>query len=587
MTSARYLISKMKPPIAAFAALLIALGPSSLAIAQSADDDDQPSATASNTGDPTDAICPYCGTTNCQMQHYETERGSVMVMDGIPSWLFGVSVAGVILFTFATTERMAPRLAPLERRRRRRKNLIQRRSLYHIVRSRYFQAVPQLMMALVLVFLIYAGLFGSQVANITPIAVWTLWWGGLIFAVLMLASSWCFICPWDGIANLVSRLRFAAKVPSISLELPFPSWLRSVYPAIALFTVLTWLELGYGVTTAPRATAIMGLAMIAMASISALLWREKKFCAHFCPVGRICGIYSNFAPIEIRANKIKACRTCTTEDCKNGSEDGYPCPTGISLKTVQDATHCTMCTECVKSCKRQNVALNLRPFGEDLRGQRTPTMDEAWLALMLLALTLFHGLSMTPTWESFAPGSMSILKWIGLTFGTSRTVSFTLAMVVAVAIPVGLYASSANVAARWAGGYVTAKQVFLHYSFSLLPVALFYHLAHNLMHVLMEGGSIVGLLSDPLGQGHDYFGTAAMHFDSMIGEDTLWIVQVALILVGHVFGVVVAHRLSRTLYDNPKSAMRSLLPMTLMMVLVSIAGLSLMHLDMNMRAGRM
>ena len=45
----------------------------------------------------------------------------------------------------------------------------------------------------------------------------------------------------------------------------YPRWLASLYPAIVLFVVLTWLELGWGVTTDPRATAYLGLAMAGMA----------------------------------------------------------------------------------------------------------------------------------------------------------------------------------------------------------------------------------------------------------------------------------------------------------------------------------
>ena len=58
--------------------------------------------------------------------------------------------------------------------------------MYRVFRSRWLQAVPQLAMVGILGALLYAGLFGSRVANVTPVAVWTLWWGGLIFAVLFL-----------------------------------------------------------------------------------------------------------------------------------------------------------------------------------------------------------------------------------------------------------------------------------------------------------------------------------------------------------------------------------------------------------------
>ena len=536
---------------------------------------------ANHAGD--GVTCQYCGMVNCTMAHFETnDGGSVMVMGGIPLWLFLFGIGGVIVFSFLATEWFA-----FKDDYGFKIDLSKNKTVYRILKNRWVQVVPQLITMGALVFLIYAGLFGSRVANITPIAVWTIWWAALIFGVLFFGSLWCFVCPWDGVANLVSRLSFSKKTEGISLGFEFPESLKNMYPAIALFTLLTWLELGYGVTTNPRSTAYMALAMTAAAVMAALVWKGKRFCAHFCPVGRICGMYSNFSPVEIRSRKPATCAACKTEDCLNGNRDGYPCPTGLSLKTVDNATMCIACTECFKSCDKNNVAINVRPFAQDLENITSPKLDEAWMAIMLLALTLFHGLSMTPTWESFEPGSMSILKWMAVTFGTPKIVNFSVGMAVVVATPVGLYWLCCALSARWAAGGVTTKTLFVHYAYSLLPVALFYHLAHNLMHLLMEGGEIIPRLSDPMGSGANWLGTRDVHIGSLISESNLWYAQVTLILIGHVYGIVVAHRIGHKLYPDRRKATRSLATMPVMMILISVTGLWLMHMDMNMRMGRM
>jgi polyferredoxin len=528
-------------------------------------------------------VCPYCGMVNCTMEHVETADGSsVMIMGGLPLWLFLVGIGGILFVSFIGTEVLAPRV-----KQGFRVNLIANKKLYRLVRSRWFQAIPQMIMVGILGLLIYVGLAGSRVANLTPVAVWTLWWGGLIFIVLFLGSAWCFMCPWDGLANLGSRLRAAARVDTLSLGLKFPSWLANVYPAIGLFVLLTWLELGFGVTQNPRTTAYMGIAMAGAAIAFALLFEGKKFCAHACPVGRICGTYSRFAPIEVASKRQRVCDNCKTEDCLYGNERGYPCPTGISLKTITSTTNCTLCTECIKSCDKQNIAFNLRPFGAELRKPKGRRLDEAWLALALLSLTLFHGLTMTPVWEDVRPGTDSILKWMSITFETPKVWNFTIAMAIACALPIVLYWLSCRAARYLAGGEVNARTLFVNYAYSLLPVALFYHLAHNLMHLLMEGGHIVPMLSDPMGDGSDYIGTASMHLGHLTSEATMWYMQVGLILTGHIFGIVVAHRTSRRLYADRSTATRSLIPMLLVMIAISIGGLYLMHLDMSMRVGRM
>jgi hypothetical protein len=530
------------------------------------------------------ADLPPAASHGAHGRQTDAHADAVMVMGGIPLPFVLCGVSGILVLSFVATERWAPLASG---RRRRRRNLIRNRKVYRVLRSRWSQSVPQIVMVGVLLFLIAAGLAGSPGAGFVSTAVWTLWWGGLIFSVLFLGSAWCFVCPWDGLANLTSRLRLAARVEPLSLRVPFPAFLANLYPAIALFALLTWLELAKGVTTDPRWTAYMGLGMAAAAVGSALLWEGKRFCAHLCPVGRICGIYSNVSPIEIRARNPKTCEVCTTEECLHGNDRGYPCPTGISLKTTTDATMCTACTECIKSCDKHNVALNLRPIGADILSPQNPRLDVAWLALVLLSLTLFHGLSMTGLWENFEPGRPSILKWLAQSLGTARLTSFSLAMGAAVAVPISLYVASCAMGARWAAAGVSGRELFTRQALSLLPIALFYHLAHNLMHLAREAGHIVPQLSDPLGNGADWLGTRQAALGPLLPDTTLWFSQLGLIVFGHVLGVIVAHRIAHSLFPERSAARRSLGPLLAVMVLISIGGLWLTHLDMNMRMGRM
>ena len=544
----------------------------------------------------------HAGMNHAGMNHemYEAESGEqVMVMAGMPIWLFVSSAVAIIVFSFILVEKIGDRplgegSGPGKRNRDGkidrgfRYNLIKKRWVYNMVRSRWFQAVPQLFMIIVLGFLLYAGLFGNRIGNITPVAVWTIWWAGLIFAVALFGPLFCFMCPWDGIANLVSRLSLFRHKASLSLGFEVPRIFRNMYPAIVLFTLLTWAELGAGITTDPQGTALMGLGMVVMAIACALIFKKKAFCEHLCPVGRISGMYANFSPIEVRARNPRTCESCTTEECLTGNSRGYACPTGISLKVVNNATMCTMCTECVKSCDRYNVALQIRPLAYDLTHTTARRSDEAWLCVILLSLTLFHGFSMTTAWESHAPGSMSFIKWLAINLGTPATVNFTIGMLAVGLLPIGLYWGSCVLAARLVRpSGKSARDLFIAYSFSLLPVALFYHLAHNSMHLFAEGPAIISAASDPMGTGADYFGTASWHMDGLLSDQTLWYLQIALIIFGHLVGIVVAHRISRRLFADKRTATRSLLPMLAVMVMVSVAGLTLMALDMNMRIGRM
>ncbi|RMH59504.1 MAG: hypothetical protein D6679_01685 [Candidatus Hydrogenedentota bacterium] len=510
----------------------------------------------------------------------------VMVMKGIPfSWfLFGF--VSILLLSFLFVEFRGTGKAS-----RMRFLLFSPRKRAFLARSRSLQPFFQGMMGLILLGIVYAGFFGSRVLNIAPVLVWTIWWALLIFVIVLLGPLFCFACPWDGLANLVTRLGGIRVLRPISMEWRFPKFLENLWPATILFVILTWLELGYGVTTNPAATAAMGLAMAIGAAAAALLWSGKRFCRHFCPVGRISGMYANFSPVEIRANKPAACRTCETEDCLNGNENGYPCPVGLSLKFLDDSTYCTMCLECFKSCRRSNVAFRLRPFGSDLPLRRRVAWDEAGLCLALLGLTLFHGFTMTPVWENFTPGGWSLLKAMAVRWGTSRTFNFSVAMAAALAVPVVAYFLAGTAAAK-AARVQNTGEVLRTFAPSLLPVALFYHLAHNLMHFAMEGSSLVPLLSDPLGRGANLFGTASYHYGALLSQPAVWMLQVALILTGHIFGIVVTHQTAESVIGTEEIDARRRrfllsLPFLLLMILISVTGLGLMHMDMNMRVGRM
>ncbi len=527
------------------------------------------------------------------MEHALADDGSlVMVMAGIPGWSFGMAMGAVVLLSFVAVERARPRAwVP------RALNLTASPRVHRIVRHRFFQAAFQLPILAIFLFTIYAGLVGNYAHNIAPVLVWTVWWAGLVFAVALLGNAFCFVCPWDALANLSSRLSFWRKTETLSLSLPWPRVFHTVYPAIALFIGLTWLELGWGITQDPRATATLGLGMAAVAASMALLFEKKAFCRSVCLVGRVSGMYANAAPVEIRPRDLRVCGVCRSRACETGGGQGYPCPTGIDLGTTQMNTYCTQCTECFKSCRSLAPAIRVRAPGADLTRTAHVRMDEALLAVVLLALTAFHGLSMTPAWESFTPGSTGLIDWMRGSLGLPRMLAFSIGMTGVSAVPIGAYALASWVAWRLVRGSpirtldgpraVRPTDLFKRQALAVLPVALCYHMAHNAAHILMEGQQIVPLLSDPLGTGSDWFGTASWHLQPILSQEAVWLIQVVLVLTGHLAAVWVSHRIAHDSFDDKDAALRSGLPFLALMVALSVGGLWLMHLDMNMRIGRM
>ncbi|RMD81369.1 MAG: hypothetical protein D6815_11985, partial [Candidatus Dadabacteria bacterium] len=288
-------------------------------------------------------------------------------------------------------------------------------------------------------------------------------------------------------------------------------------------------------------------------------------------------LYALFSPVEVRAADREVCRSCTTHSCYRGNERGLACPTFQYLGTMNENTYCIACMECVKTCEQDNVALRLRPWAADLFARRKPRSDEAYLALIMLSLTGFHGLTMTGAWN----------RWIdALREGTGmgETQAFTVAMAAITIGPIALYgvlvALSRLAAGLRAGSY---RDHFLSYAYALLPIALFYHLAHNSEHLLMEGQRLLPLLSDPLGLEWNLFGTASWSLAPLVHAQTLWAVQVLLVLIGHVYSLVATHRAASAIYSDPRALRRSQLPMLAAMVAFSVMSLWLLKQPMQMR----
>lgn len=516
--------------------------------------------------------------------HKVLEDGTVM-MAGLPDWLFYTGIALILIVSFFFMEWLYRN--PKEDKGYFTYDILQLPLVKTLIKLPYFRFLFQLPVFILFCLIIYAGMAGHGIINIAPLLTWTIWWAGLVLIVLFLGKIWCYVCPWDFITTAIQHLKpFGVCKRPFALGLKWPVWLENIYPAIWLFVVLTFIELCFNVTSSPQATAAFGVVMVLLSYIPAILYERRPYCKYGCLVGRISGLYAMFSPIELRSANKKVCAGCKSKDCYNGNDKGNPCPTFLTVPKIHENTYCLLCTECIKSCPHDNVSVNIRPFGTDFRHFKEVKKDEAILAVSLLALTSFHGLTMTGIWDTTR--NWSVIEYLKTSLDIGHVAAFAIAMTVINMSIIGMYylfCALARVVTR--DGGVHTKEIFLTYAYSILPIALFYHLAHNAMHLLMEGQSLVALLSDPLGRGSNYFGTAAWKLSPLASDKVTWIIQVCLVLMGHIFGIVIAYHISRRLYKDVKDAKRSLMPLLVAMILSSFLSLWIMHLDMNMRSSLM
>ena len=233
------------------------------------------------------------------------------------------------------------------------------------------------------------------------------------------------------------------------------------------------------------------------------------------------------------------------------------------------------------------MAVNLRPWGEDLKVEGKSRTDEAYMSLLMLAITGFHGLTMTPVWAKLTELLESALY-------LDRIAAFSLGMLTIMGFPIALYAVFVWLSRLFAATYdrgllkqLSYKDYFVRYAYCLLPIALFYHLAHNLEHLLMEGPKVFALISDPFGWGWNLFGTAGLSIPPLTSLDILWILQVILVGVGHIYSLWAAQKISRHIFTKGAAATRGQWPMLAAMIVFSIFSLWLLKQPMEMRTSAM
>jgi ferredoxin len=523
---------------------------------------------------------------NKQMKHMCTmadgnmgDMGRCHNIKGIPNWMFFSGVAMLLLVTAGFTG--LQKTMPLMQKNSDKSSfdLLSIGWISRTVKKPWFPILIQGPVVLLFLFIIIAGLAGARHTNIAPVFTWTIWWGILVFIVLFFGKAFCAVCPWDALAGIFQRASlFRQRRAIFTRNIPWPKWARNIYPATLLFIGLTWLELGFGVTRNAPVTAVLGLLMLALAVICAMTFSRRSFCRYGCLIGRISGLYAMFSPIELRSRKKATCDSCRTLDCSKGNEAAMGCPTFEFPGKLSRSTYCTLCTECVRACPSDNIGIFPRKFGKDLYNERKFQKDEANLAVVLLALTSFHGLTMTPTWYTYT-------DWVQAFFNTGYKTAFSILMLACILLPMLLFWGVA-----WSSDFITKRKlgvsyVFRAFAFPLIPIALCYHVAHNVMHFFREGQFVIPLLSDPFGWGWNLFGTAKLELSPLLSLGTIWYLQTFLILTGHIYGIYYSDRISRMLFKEPKKAWAGQFPMLLVMILFSLYSLWLIHQPMEMRSG--
>lgn len=229
------------------------------------------------------------------------------------------------------------------------------------------------------------------------------------------------------------------------------------------------------------------------------------------------------------------------------------------------------------------VQLRLRKPLSGLLHERPQHLSSVVFVLAMLSTTAFDGLTATQWWVQLFWGDPTGL--IESAVGTKPTHSISTLMPWYIAWEsFWLFFSPfvyllVYVAVLWLGKSLVRSQrgvreLAMDFAYTLLPIALAYHITHYWTLVLTHGLKVFSLISDPFGWRWDLFGTA-MKFRAPIIPDmgVVWHSQIALIVVGHILGVYLAHKVALRVFPSRGASFASQLPMLLFMILLTVFGL--------------
>ncbi|MDN5928172.1 MAG: hypothetical protein L0I29_13945 [Hyphomicrobiales bacterium] len=376
--------------------------------------------------------------------------------------------------------------------------------------------------------LLLAGWWGSRdpLSNPLPLVFWTILWGALTIVEGLVGDFWFWINPWYGPYRLLAALRGRSGAEDGERALPGG---LAYWPAAVLFLGFAWFELVYPAPEDPARLATV-LLVYYLANLAAALvfgysaWVRQGEClsAFFRMISRL-ALFS-------------------------GRRD--------------------------EKAHKRTIDLAL-PGARLISADALPASGILFLLLALSSVS-FDGLSRTFTWLGFV--GINPLDFPG----RSAVVGVNTAGLVGMAVALcGAFLLAVWLGHLLCGSAVSFRRTAGALAWSIIPISLAYHIAHNLTEILVNAQYALAAISDPFALGWDLFGTAGMHVHAGItaGYDSAWAIwnsQAAVIIAGHVLAVLVAHAIAWRLHGSARKAVLSQIPLALLMVFYTVFGLWLL-----------
>lgn len=441
----------------------------------------------------------------------------------VPFWMYAYGAAAALLLSFLVVGYFGSAPAPAA--------AITTRDLSGAPWLRVLRRlrVPLLLRTLGLVLLLLClltGFFGTRdpYRNFNMTFFWVVFVLGFAYVTALIGDLYALMNPWRSLAGLIGRVWRGY----LQGRIRYPDGL-AYWPALALYMVFIWVEL-FGFTRplslAQWLSGYTLLNLVAVWLFGANAWfRYGEFFAVFLR------LLARMAPLDYAPDR----------------------------------------------------RLRLRAPFSGLLETRADSWSLLVFLLFMLSSTAFDGLRATVPWYRLFWGDATglLTEWLGrspiqayVQLRPYYLAYETLWLVLSPFLYLAVYLLFIVLVKGCARSRHSIRELALAFAFSLLPIALVYHVTHYYTLILTQGVKIVSLLSDPFGRGWNLFGTAGLFRAPFLPDlGTVWHTQVGLILFGHIVSVWVAHLEALRLFPSRRQALMSQMPMLVLMVAFTTAGL--------------
>lgn len=366
--------------------------------------------------------------------------------------------------------------------------------------------------------------------SLVTLLVWGLWWPAMVWSAVILGRAWCTVCPLELVSNMSERLGRRFGIGGRTMG----RWLRGGSLVLILYLAMQMLVAGMSLHRSAVLTAWVIIALVGVALVTGLVYRDRAFCRGFCPVSLLLSTYGRSGALAMRAASPAPCRACgervCTSDARRTAADARSCPSLLDPSRLSSNADCLLCGQCIKVCPESNMQMTLRaPFDASDSREARPRLAKT---LFVVFASGFVIAELAAEWDA----AKAIVQWgphaLAAAVGVESVRGWVNGIWIVLVLPAllwllfGLIAAEGNLR-RLTGAIRTIA----------LPMAVVVAAGH-MAKAFVKGTSWVGFLPGALGDPTNHALSSSIAAGSipkpsaLVSTETAMIVGLALVALG-------------------------------------------------------